>query len=217
MCPFDQASTSLRTQRFEFEAAAGHKLAAALDTPEDEAVAYALFAHCFTCGKDVLVMRQRAIENRNIIKRLMLEISSINRHMEKVQRFWGKTLDVSGPQWMILIAVSDFDKDVGVPVNMVSKLLQVDPSFVTTQSKLLEQKGLLCRAPSPTDARVVRMSLTDNARKRLASLAGQCSAIKKFVFEEFDEKELIAFAGKLVTLNHRLEKVCLRVAAEIDF
>lgn len=50
----------MRTQRFEFQSAAGHKLAAALDTPEDEAVAYALFAHCFTCGKDVLAARRIA-------------------------------------------------------------------------------------------------------------------------------------------------------------
>lgn len=163
------------------------------------------------------VTRQRAIANRDIFKRLMLEISSISRHMERLQQIWGNTLEISGPQCMILIAVSEFDEDAGVPVNVVSKLLQVNPSFVTAQSKLLEQKGLLCRAPSTTDARVVQMSLTNNARERLAGLAGQCSAIKQFVFEQFDEKEVIAFAGKLVALNHRLEKACLRIAAEIEF
>jgi len=29
----------------------GHQLAASLDLPEREPLAYALFAHCFTCGK----------------------------------------------------------------------------------------------------------------------------------------------------------------------
>lgn len=161
--------------------------------------------------------RQRTIDNLDIIKRVTLEISAINSHLEEIRQFWGKTLGISGPQWMILIAVSDLDEDGGVPVNVVSKLLHVDPSFVTTQSKPLEQKGLLRRAPSPTDARVVQMSLTEKARKHLASLAKQCSAIRKFVFEEFDEKELTAFTAKLVTLNNRLEKVCLRVALEFDF
>lgn len=163
------------------------------------------------------VTRQGAIEDLDIVKRLSLEISSINRHLEEVRQFWGKTPGVSGPQWMILIAVSDFDKDAGVPVNVVSKLLHVDPSFVTTQSKVLEQKGLLRRAPSAIDARVVRMSLTEKARNHLASLAEQFSAIRKFVFQEFDERELTAFTRKLVTLNNRLGKMCLRVAAEFDF
>jgi putative redox protein len=36
-------------------------LAAALDLPEREPLAYALFAHCFTCGKDVLAARRIAV------------------------------------------------------------------------------------------------------------------------------------------------------------
>src|SRR5450631_478602 len=34
--------------------------AAALDLPEREPLAYALFAHCFTCGKDVLAAKRIA-------------------------------------------------------------------------------------------------------------------------------------------------------------
>ncbi|MGA7809620.1 alpha/beta fold hydrolase [Bradyrhizobium sp.] len=41
-------------ERFQFTGEGGHQLAAALDLPEREPRAYALFAHCFTCGKDVL-------------------------------------------------------------------------------------------------------------------------------------------------------------------
>jgi uncharacterized OsmC-like protein/pimeloyl-ACP methyl ester carboxylesterase len=42
------------TERFQFTGEGGHQLAAALDTPDGAIRAYALFAHCFTCGKDVL-------------------------------------------------------------------------------------------------------------------------------------------------------------------
>jgi uncharacterized OsmC-like protein/fermentation-respiration switch protein FrsA (DUF1100 family) len=42
------------SERFQFTGEGGHQLAAALDLPEHEPLAYALFAHCFTCGKDVL-------------------------------------------------------------------------------------------------------------------------------------------------------------------
>jgi putative redox protein len=48
------------TERFQFEGEGGHQLAAALDLPEREPIAYALFAHCFTCGKDVLAARRIA-------------------------------------------------------------------------------------------------------------------------------------------------------------
>src|SRR5260221_8872054 len=49
------------TERFQFASSDGHQLAAALDLPEREPVAYALFAHCFTCGKDVLAARRIAV------------------------------------------------------------------------------------------------------------------------------------------------------------
>ncbi len=42
------------TQKLEFKGSQGHDLAARLDSPENgEIKAYALFAHCFTCTKDV--------------------------------------------------------------------------------------------------------------------------------------------------------------------
>jgi len=48
------------TERFQFTGSEGHQLAAALDLPDGAIQAYALFAHCFTCGKDVLAARRIA-------------------------------------------------------------------------------------------------------------------------------------------------------------
>src|SRR5213083_2775255 len=49
------------TERFQFAGVGGHQLAAALDMPEREPLAYPLFAHCFTCGKDVLAAKRIAV------------------------------------------------------------------------------------------------------------------------------------------------------------
>ena len=49
------------TERFQFTGVGGHQLAAALDLPEGEPLANALFAHCFTCGKDVLAAKRIAV------------------------------------------------------------------------------------------------------------------------------------------------------------
>ena len=49
------------TERFQFEGSEGQQLAAALDTPEGPVRAYALFAHCFTCGKDGLAAKRIAV------------------------------------------------------------------------------------------------------------------------------------------------------------
>src|SRR3569832_1471297 len=48
------------TERFQFPGSGG-QLAAALDKPDGPIHAYALFAHCFTCGKDVLAAKRIAM------------------------------------------------------------------------------------------------------------------------------------------------------------
>jgi uncharacterized OsmC-like protein/alpha-beta hydrolase superfamily lysophospholipase len=51
---------SVPAERFDFVNDQGQRLAALLDMPASEPKAYALFAHCFTCGKDVSAARRIA-------------------------------------------------------------------------------------------------------------------------------------------------------------
>ena len=46
--------------RLTFAGHAGAELAARLDLPDGPVRAYALFAHCFTCSKDVVAARRIA-------------------------------------------------------------------------------------------------------------------------------------------------------------
>jgi MarR family transcriptional regulator, organic hydroperoxide resistance regulator len=154
-------------------------------------------------------------KNQDTIRRLTWVIASINVHLEELRYFWAKTLGISGPQWMILMALADMDQDEGVPVNVVSKKLHVDSSFITTQSKLLEKKGFLRRKTSTEDARIVQMSLTDKTYKHLASLASQQEALNDFIFAELDDAQLDELADKLATLESRLEKARLKVVVDI--
>ncbi len=54
------------TRKTEFQTAGGEKLAAALELPRGAPRAYALFAHCFTCSKDIKAAREiaRALRKR---------------------------------------------------------------------------------------------------------------------------------------------------------
>jgi DNA-binding MarR family transcriptional regulator len=156
-----------------------------------------------------------AAKNQDTVRRFAWEIVSINVHLQEIRYFWAKTLGISGPQWMILMALADLDQGDGVPVKVVSKMLHVDPSFVTTQSKMLEKKGFMRRKTSEEDARVVQMSLTDKSYKHIASLASQQEALNEFIFAELGDRELTEFTDKLALLKNRLEKACLKVAMDI--
>jgi len=159
--------------------------------------------------------RGSPVKSPELIKRFNWTIAAIGVHLEELRYFWAKTLGISGPQWMILMALSDMDKGDGVPVNVVSKKLHVDSSFVTTQSKLLEKKGFLRRKTSTEDARIVQMSLTDKTYKHLAALASQQETLSEFIFAELDVGELEDLTDKLAALQNRLEKACMKVAMDI--
>ncbi len=59
----------MKSKKIEFENSEGYKLSARLDTPDSgDIVQSALFAHCFTCGKNIRAAGNisRALTNRNI-------------------------------------------------------------------------------------------------------------------------------------------------------
>jgi DNA-binding MarR family transcriptional regulator len=150
--------------------------------------------------------------NHELAKRLTWEIAAINVHIENIQSYFASELGISSPQWLILIALADLDRGDGVSVKIVSKKLHVDPSFVTTQSKMLEKKGFIRRKTSVNDARVVQMSLTDRTYKQMAQLASKQEELDKFIFMEFTESALEEFTRRLTALKKRIEKASLKVA-----
>jgi DNA-binding MarR family transcriptional regulator len=156
-----------------------------------------------------------AVRNQETVRQLAWTVASVNFYLQEIRYFWAKAIGISGPQWMILMALADADKGEGASVKAVSKMLHVDPSFVTTQSKLLEKKGFVRRRSSSEDARVVQMSLTDKTYKQIANLASRQDELNDFIFAEMDERDLAQLTGKLAQLKSRLEKASVKVA--VDF
>jgi DNA-binding MarR family transcriptional regulator len=160
-------------------------------------------------------MDDASSKNQELVRQFSWAIKSINVHFQEIRQFWAGTLGISGPQWMILMAIADLDQGEGVSVKVVSKMLHVDPSFVTTQSKMLEKRGLMRRRTSTDDARVVQMSLTDKTYKHLANLASQQQSLNDFIFAEFDSRELADLTKKLLHLKGRLERASLKVTMDL--
>ncbi len=151
--------------------------------------------------------------DQDFIRRLGWEIASINSYLDELRHFWAKTLGISGPQLRIILVLAEIDDGAGVPVNSVSKMLHVDSSFVTTQSKRLEKSGFISRKASMEDGRIVNLSLTDKTWKHLANASPQ-EKLNEFIFAEFAPRELEELTTRLGSLKRRLQKACLKVAAD---
>ena len=147
-------------------------------------------------------------------RRLTWAIAAVSSRLQDLNQFWAETLGVSGPQWMILMAVDHFKTASGAPVREIATKLEVDPSFVASQSKLLEKAGFLDRSTSKEDSRVVLLSLTALAQTKILVLENRRSTLNQFVYEDLSPRELDDFVSKLTSLSKRLEKASLRLELE---
>ncbi|WP_047308580.1 MarR family winged helix-turn-helix transcriptional regulator [Rhodopseudomonas palustris] len=136
---------------------------------------------------------------------------SISNNLEDMRRAWAKLFGISGSQWLILMAIADLDQGKGVSVGDVSQKIHAVSTFVTTQTKILERMGLLNRVPSTEDARVVLMSLSDEARGKIEHLSPRWEALHEYIFRDFDAEALNDVKAKLEMLKHRTKLAMQRV------
>ena len=150
-------------------------------------------------------------------EQLFWSIRGIHSLLEVIHDTWATRFGVTTPQLVMVFALRDFDhQGKGLPVKEVAKILNVDPTFVTTQSKLLEVKGFVSRNSSSEDARVVRLSLTDKALKQLADLSVRQKKINDYIFSEFTEQGLHALVTKVFAIKNRMEKASAVASIGLD-
>jgi DNA-binding MarR family transcriptional regulator len=154
-------------------------------------------------------------KDQELITRLVWAVNSMNAYLDEIRYFWAQALGITGPQFLIVIALADLDKGEGTPLNAVANRLQVNSSFVTTQSKVLEKRGFLRRKSSASDARVVLLSLTDRTYKHLAKLAPREESLNDFIFHDMDGADFEALTKTLEDIDGRLVKSGLRLRAEL--
>ena len=150
-------------------------------------------------------------------EQLFWSIRGINSLLEAIYSTWANRFGVTTPQLLMVFALRDFDHQCkGLPVKEVAKILNVDPTFVTTQSKLLEANGFVSRNASSDDARVVRLSLTDKSLRQLAALSIRQKKINDYIFSGFTEQGMQVLVTKVFALKDRMEKASAIVSIGLD-
>jgi DNA-binding MarR family transcriptional regulator len=141
-----------------------------------------------------------------LLRELIWNILSIGIHLEEVARHWAKCLNISGPQWLILMAIDYLDNGHGVSVRDVSAKIHVNSTFVTTETKRLEKAGYAARRPSSQDGRVVLLSLTDKAKRSIAELSVRRKEINDLVFLRLSTAELARLVDHTSLIRSGLDR-----------
>jgi DNA-binding MarR family transcriptional regulator len=150
-----------------------------------------------------------------VSRQIIWDLVSISNHLEDMRRCWAKLFGISGPQWLILMAINDLDQGSGASVGEVSAKIHAVSTFVTKQTKLLEKQGLLNRVASAWDARVVLMSLSDQAREQINTMSERWDGLHDFMFSDFDASTWRDIKYKLELLKKRAKIAVKRASDEM--
>src|SRR5690242_17768810 len=79
---------------------------------------------------------------------------------EQVRGAFGRRLDATGPQYTILAAIAERQRETGVGIRALADHLHVAPSHITTEVNKLVSLGLVEKRANPADGRGVLARLS---------------------------------------------------------
>jgi len=184
------------TKRTEFQSAGGETLAAALDIPHKPR-AYALFAHCFSCTKDIKAAREIA--------------RALRAEGFAVMRFDFTGLGASEGEFANtnfssnvddLVAAADFLRETYEAPSILIGHSLGGAAAIVAATRIPEVKGV-ATIGAPAEADHVAMQISEHRdeieKKGMATvtLAGRPFTIKKQFLDDLEKQDVLACAARL--------------------
>jgi DNA-binding MarR family transcriptional regulator len=141
----------------------------------------------------------------------LIEVSSLLRHgVEQQLRDAG---DLSYVQFQLLARLGDSPTGSHRMTDLADGVVY-SRSGLTYQAGLLEKRGLVTRASSPEDERVVTVTITDAGRALLAKVfPGHIDVLNRLLFEPLSRKDAKALADLLGPVRDHMRSTPPRSAA----
>jgi DNA-binding MarR family transcriptional regulator len=115
--------------------------------------------------------------------------------------YFGRRINVTGPQYNLLMTVAQLQGTTGVSVGSVAQAMHVSSAFVTSETGKLSDAGLIRKRPNPDDGRGALLSLTPAGRLKIDRLIGEICTVNDLFFGLLGAQqfaELCTSAGALV-------------------
>jgi DNA-binding MarR family transcriptional regulator len=123
---------------------------------------------------------------------LIHDALAFTSRLQAIRDGYAQLIGVTGIQYTILVCISVLSAAQSVTVKAIAEHLKLSGPFVTVEVGKLVGAGLVAKAADPTDGRKVSLTLTDEARKRLAGLAPIQRQVNDVHFEPLSKSDFMA-------------------------
>ena len=115
-------------------------------------------------------------------RRLIRDLLTVTRRLELARDYFGRRIDVTGPQYNLLMTVAELQGAAGASVGSVARATHVSSSFVTAETGKLSDVGLLRKQTNRSDRRGALLKLTPLARRKIHRLLPEIRAVNDLFF-----------------------------------
>ena len=150
---------------------------------------------------------------------LLQDLLTVARRVETARDYFGSLINVTGPQYHLLMTVAQLQGALGVSVGTVAQAMHVSSAFVTSETGKLSALGLLSKRPNPLDRRGALLGLTQAGRLNMNRLIPEIRAVNDLFFGRLDAhsfSELCASAAALVHGSREAMRYIERVEEDIS-
>lgn len=143
-----------------------------------------------------------------MLRRVVLLLVSIANNTAALRSSYGAMIDITGPQYEILISVSRLNDGKGISVGDISRFFRRTSAFVATETNKLTQLGLLEKRTPAEDRRSTILHITPAGKARLNDLSHYQRDVNDTLFADFNREEFLHFTSLLEKLLPASESAC---------
>jgi DNA-binding MarR family transcriptional regulator len=132
---------------------------------------------------------------------LVYDLLTIAARMNAVREHFAQLMGLSGPQYSVLMAISQYQVHGRATVGALARLLHVSSAFIATETGKLVRVGLITKRPNPDDGRSVLLAVTPAGAALLQDNSSEIRKINDQFFGALDHpafESLVATAATLV-------------------
>ena len=131
---------------------------------------------------------------------LVQDLLTVARRIEMARDYFGRLINVTGPQYHLLMTVAQLQGASGIGVGKVAQVMHVSSAFVTAETGKLSTLGLLKKRPNLQDRRGALLSLTQAGRLKMDRLIPEIRAVNDLFFGRLDSRSFRELCESAATL-----------------
>ena len=147
-------------------------------------------------------------------QKLVFDLFTISARIERVRLHFASRLGISGPQYSLLRAVASLQSREGVSIGIAAEHLHVTSTFITAQSGVLAQRGLLKKSEDTADRRISRLSLTVKGECLVNQIVEEVRPINDIFFGGLQKGEFEALSRIMEKLVDSSRNAMIQISSQ---